>query len=233
MSNTTDKIKDGFFTLSRLAEMYGYLMMGLQSLGAVLGREPTDEKAKTAKVAFGLFGMEDERGFFELLLSFSDDEKDRWMIIEFLRFLFPRGTTEEKIVTWYCGNRFRVFVVKMKPDNSKKFLNDIVSRIKLHGANDAGYKIVRDELVAQSIPIPSGDTAKSLKEARETLFKTLKQGGPAAIKAAVAVGTDVVQWVETNVPPTIAQARTDAETKLNNLRSQPKSRFERLLRRMY
>lgn len=233
MSNATDKAKDTVFTLSKLLELYGSLMLGLQAVFAFLGKVPTDEKAKTAKVVFGLFGMEDERKFFELLLVFSNVPEDRWMIIEFLKFLFPRGTTEEKIITWYCGNRFRVFVVQMTPDNSKKFLNDTVSRIKLHGANDAGYKIVQDELLSQSVPIPSGDTAKSLKEARETLLKTLKQGGPAAMKAAVAVGTDAIQWVETNVPPAIAQARTDAETKLNNLRSQqPTTVFERLLRRM-
>lgn len=245
MTDKTTTAAEAVKTISRMAELYGYLMAGLHTLSAAFGKEPTDKNAKVANAVYGLRGLDDEREFYDLLLSFSSDsdKDDRWILLEFLKFLFPRVTVEEKLVTWYGGNRYRTFVVKMDdpkgPDKpkAKAHLKDIVERIKIHGKNKDGYAKVQDELLDQSVPIPSKDAAKSLEKARAALTNVLKQGGPAAVAAAKAVGAEAVrlaQWTQANVPPAIAQARMDAETNLINLRSQPPtSVFERILRRMY
>lgn len=228
---------DGIRLIDRAAALYGYIVAGVNTLSAIFGRKTTDEDGKTAKAASGFFGLRDERVFYELLVSFSADEKDRWILLQFLKFLFPRVTPEEKLIRWYYGNRFRVYLTQMDEVLAKILLNDIVKRIKVHGKNKKGYAKVREELLDQGIPIPSKDVAKSLGKARTALTDVLKKGGPAAVKATKAVGAEAVrlaQWVQATVPPAIAQARMDAETRLNNLRSQPpESVFERILRWVY
>lgn len=150
-----------------IGEEVGFVYIILGGVSALLGKTPKDDKNKWATVLYGMFGLGDERDFFYLIRNLTKPQQE--LLYAWLLCTFPTSTLNERVVTFWYGNKFRTFMLKLVSEKGEdervKFLKEMVKILAGEGTREANYQKLREFLKVRSIPLPPENPEEALQEA--------------------------------------------------------------------
>lgn len=226
-----------FNSLGKAANLGSHIHTLTDMISTVIGKEPGDKAPPSVKGLYGIFGKADERAF-QVLLDKLEKEKPgaREIISGFLRWAFPHDTTTNKLLSFYYGNLFRVFVTKMGSNDGREVGKKVTTSDYTTRKTNAQVKTVTDTKVfargadnaleflkVMVATIASGKKFKELKRRDLTRgYKKLyasfqSEGVPCIPKDAEKNIQEVINHVKGSAPAAIEACIVEIESLHNHL----------------